>query len=223
MSAESSGVAPGYSFSAPSVELPFTPPIAFYRSPDDLTVGITEMLEVFPGDVAIDPLEGGDWAEFVVACRNRGRKVYGWARIGSLGTAWYFGESCRRLGIAQTFPNIEDDDLRSRIYVEAFLQYVLDNCRAPVGVLTNYFVSDLWPPNHPLSHLPVLPEWFPREITDPTATLEGSLDSGRKHFAAALPLLDGREERGLEAFPYPAGAYSIWPADNVTDWSRWVR
>lgn len=207
----------------PAYQLPFKPPVAFYRAPDDLTVGITEALDVFKGDIAIDPLNG-DWTDIIRVARARGRKVYGWTRVGTRGAYWWLVDWQRRVGLDGLFPNIEDDDLRTNSDdLLAFLEYVQAGSETRnVGVLTNYNVSNLWPKDHPLSHLPVLPEWFPSEIHDPTATLEGSLDSGRKHFAAALPLLDGRE-RGLAAFPYPAGAYCVWPADNVTDWAAWVR
>lgn len=203
----------------PVRDLPFTPPVAFYRAPNDLTVGITEALAVWKDAVAIDPLSDGSWHDFITACRARGRSVYGWTRVTD--RARWSSYLLNSTDLDGHFPNIEDDDLRADPGLPLF---VVDTSvpRRLLGVLTNYFVSNQWPTPNPLGHLPVLPEWFPSEIHDPTATLEGSLDSGRKHFAAALPLLDGRE-RGLAAFPYPAGAYCIWPADSVTDFKGWVR
>lgn len=209
------------------VSLLFTPPVLFYRRPDDLNRGIVETLAEMPeASIAIDPLCGQDWGDFIRACRVRGRTVYGWTRVYNWDNLPRFVDAAQDAGLDQHwFSNIEDDDLRGvrpSEFRELFLKHVA-RTGTPIGVLTNYFVSPEWPEDHPLGHLPVLPEWFPREITDPTATLEGSLDSGRAHFAAAVPLLDGREERGLAAFPYPAGAFSVWPADNVTDWSVWKR
>ena len=209
----------------PAYVLPFTPPVAFYKLPDSATVGITEALAVFPGDIAVDLNAGSrtKWLnEFIPACRARGRKVYGWTMVWDEPTwdatvAWL-------PEVDGFFPNIEDDNLRaygSMLERGQFLSHIA-HTSGLMGVLTNYNVSPEWPVPNPLGHLAVLPEWFPSEIHDPSATIEGSLDSGRKHFAAALPLLDGRE-RGLAAFPYQAGAYCIWPADSVTDWQAWVR
>lgn len=204
----------------------FVPPVAMYRGHDTLNVGITEMLKVWRGDIAIDPLYGSTekWLrEIIEPARVRGRRVYGWTRIGSRDRAWWFGTKCLELGIANTFPNVEDDDLRAQADKVDFLRYVRSQCPGPVGVLTNDFVSGEWPHNHPLRDLCALPEWFSREITDPEATLAGSIGSGRNHFAHSMPLFDGRDQQGLASYGYPAGPFCIWTADNVTDWSSWVR
>lgn len=204
----------------------FVPPVAFYRGYDTLNVGITEMLEIWRGDIAIDPLYGSTlkWFDEIVGpARARGRRVYGWSRIGSRNAAWHFSQACLSIAIWNTFPNIEDDDLRAQDDRQGFLTYVRDTVPGPVGVLTNDFVSGEWPTSNPLHDLCVLPEWFPREISDPSATLAGSISSGTHHFSHSMPLFDGRDQAGLATYDYPVGPYCVWTADNVTDWTRWVR
>jgi hypothetical protein len=209
----------------------FPTPIVFFRRPDFGTPqgGPAEiaplMQQAGVKAVAIDPLIGG-WDGFLQATRARFR-VYGWTRVYTSVHYQLLRTQAAQLGLEGTFPNIEDDDLREaggdRV---AFLYDIRHGHESlgqppPVGVPTNYFVSGEWPVDNALSDLPVLPEWFPREITDPAATLAGSLASGREHFAAAVPLLDGREP-GLARFGVEQDEpFGVFAGDDVQDWSEW--
>lgn len=210
----------------PSTELGYPTPIVLFRDPGFGTPegGPAEVAPLMAAAgvraVAFDVLRPTSWTPFELRLHAVQIPIYSWTRIYSRSTAKLLADSTpARWPI---IANIEDDDLRAAAQhlggVNGFLSYVKEVC-SPVCVVTNYFVSDLWPANHPLSHLPVMPEWFPREITDPSATLAGSLASGQKHFRTSAPLYDGRDAGPPAGGPWPRGGIGF--GDDVQKWREW--
>lgn len=202
------------------------PPIAFYRVPDDATLGPTEFLPAlaqigFRG-IGVDPL-AGDFSSWLPILRANMLELHVWSRGGGYTRAKHteLQSAAGKLKAVMTFPNIEDDDLRAfGSTIEEDLAYCgLELDGAPVGgILTNYFTNELWK-NSPLSHLTVFPEIQPREY--PAAKdVQGCINRALLFFDTALPLLDGRES-GRAFFKW-FGAYGgIWPADPIAKVGPW--